>query len=95
MQRPNLYQTTYAHDRRAHRHRCQCCHKIINAGEPVVMWAIHKATRALHLSCADRPTWAGGPTQRELAQLHSDEHARRLGFKVPESNAPKGNNRAA
>jgi hypothetical protein len=46
------------------------------------MYAISGGTRALHLSCADRPTWEGGPTQRQLAQLHSDEYARRLGFQV-------------
>lgn len=85
MNRPALYETIYAHDRREHRHRCQCCRRIINAGEPVVMWAIHKGTRALHLACAVRPSF-NGLTQRELAQLHSDEHARRLGFKVPEHN---------
>lgn len=82
IKRPNLYETAYAHDRRAHRHRCQCCRKIINAGEPVVMYAVSGATRALHLACADRPTFEGGPTQRGLAQLHSDEHARQLGFQV-------------
>jgi hypothetical protein len=38
MQRPNLYEITYAHDRRNHRHRCQCCHKIVQAGEQVVIW---------------------------------------------------------
>jgi hypothetical protein len=84
MKRPGLYETTYAHDRRKHRHRCQCCRRIINAGEAVVMYAVSGATRALHLSCAERPTWEGGPTQREMAQLHSDEHARRLGFHVPD-----------
>jgi hypothetical protein len=81
MQRPNLYETTYAHDRRAHQHRCQCCSKVINAGEQVVMWAVHKATRALHTACAERPSF-DGLTFRQLAQLHSDEHARKLGYKV-------------
>ena len=30
MQRPNVYECSYAHDRRNHRHRCQCCNKIID-----------------------------------------------------------------
>ena len=83
MNRPTLYETTYAHDRRKHRHRCQCCNRIINEGESVVMWAISGGSRALHVACAERGTGLG-ITQRELAQLHSDEHARRLGFKVLE-----------
>lgn len=81
MQRPNLYETVYAHDRRVHRHRCQRCSRIVNAGEKVVMYAVSKATRVLHADCADVMT-CDGITYRQLAQLHSDEHARRLGFKV-------------
>jgi hypothetical protein len=83
MNRPDLYETTYAHDRREHRHRCQCCSRIINAGELVVMYAIHKGTRALHAECADKLAFPErGVSFRQLAQLHSDEHARKLGFKV-------------
>lgn len=82
MRRPDLYETTYAHERRAHRHRCQCCRKIINAGESVVMYSVdHKTSRALHIACADKPSF-DGLTMRQLAQLHSDEYARKLGHKV-------------
>lgn len=80
MTRPNLFETIYANDRRAHRHRCQCCNRIVTAGEPVVMWKTdHKTSRVLHADCAEKPSF-DGITQRQLAQLGSDEYARRLGF---------------
>jgi hypothetical protein len=45
---------SYAHDRRAHRHRCQCCRKIVNAGEAVYMAKVQtKKTRVVHEACAD------------------------------------------
>lgn len=85
MRRPDVYETTYANDRRKHRHRCQCCSKIIQPGDAVVMWAVDAGrTRALHAACAGRPSF-DGLTQRQLAQLHSDEYARRLGHKVQDS----------
>jgi hypothetical protein len=81
MQRPSLYEAVYAHDRRNHRHRCQCCRKIINAGEKVVMWKVDaKTSRALHIGCADRPSF-DNLTHRQLAQLHTDEYAKLLGYK--------------
>jgi len=82
MQRPSLFECTYAHDRRAHRHRCQCCNKIVNAGEQVIMYRIDaKNSRALHAECADKPSF-DGLTHRQLAQLHCEEYARRLGYKA-------------
>jgi hypothetical protein len=72
--KPMTYETTYAHDRRKHRHRCQCCAKIINAGEPVVMWRLGKRTRALHLECADKIA-TGTTTHRQLAELHISDMA--------------------
>ena len=65
------YETIYANDRRKHRHRCQCCRRIINVGEPVVMWRLRKVTRALHIECQDviaEPT--NNITHRQLAELH-------------------------
>lgn len=65
-----MYQINYAHDRRKHRHRCQCCSKAVNAGEQVLMYRVsRKVTRVLHVDCADRPSF-DGLTQRELALLH-------------------------
>lgn len=85
MQRPSLFECTYAHDRRAHRHRCQCCRKIVNAGETVIMYKIDaKTSRVLHTGCADMPSF-DGLTMRQLAQLHSDNYARRLGYKIPQA----------
>lgn len=83
MTRPAPYECDYAHDRRKHRHRCQACSRIINEGERVVMWAVSKGSRALHIACADVMSF-NGVTHRGYAQLQSDEHARRLGYKVPE-----------
>ena len=81
MHRPNIYETTYAHDRRKHRHRCLCCWKIIDAGERVLMWPIRKGSRAMHIECAEHPTGVG-VTFRQLAQLHVDEYARGLGWRI-------------
>lgn len=50
-----LWQTSYAHDRRIHRHRCRYCHRIVQAGETV--WMARVGTRTtfiLHAEpCAD------------------------------------------
>lgn len=86
---PNLYEREYAHDRR---HRCQCCRRIIEAGERVVMWRIQGGTRALHIECASKDTFLLADkgqvfTHRQLAQLHVDEYARRCGWKIPEARA--------
>lgn len=81
MQRPVPYQMLYAHDRRNHRHRCQCCNKIVNAGEEVVMYKISaKVSRVLHIGCADKMSF-DNLTYRQLAKLHCDEYAKALGFK--------------
>ena len=82
MQRPNLYECDYAHDRREHRHRCQRCRKIVNTGERVLQYKIsNKVSRVLHLNCADEASF-DNLTHRQLAQLHSDEYARQLGYKI-------------
>lgn len=95
MQRPDLFEIDYAHDRRAHRHRCQCCRKIVNAGERVVMYRVSaKVSRVLHIACADRQTF-DNITYRQLAQLHSDEYARGCGHKVPERDYNRPNLKAA
>lgn len=47
---------SYAHDRRAHRHRCRCCRKVLEAGDIAVMARIaDKTTWALHADCAEKP----------------------------------------
>lgn len=55
------YETDYAHDRRSHRHRCRCCWKAIETGEPVIMAKVGgrrrrggRVTWALHEACADK-----------------------------------------
>lgn len=45
-----MWETNYAHDRRAHRHRCQCCRRIVNAGERVLMVkTVRKTTVVCHV----------------------------------------------
>jgi|SoimicmetaTmtLPC_FD_contig_121_52237_length_2056_multi_3_in_0_out_0_3 hypothetical protein len=65
----STYETTYANDRRKHRHRCQCCGKIINVGDRVVMWRLGRITRAVHIECQDTIA-IDNVTYRQLAELH-------------------------
>lgn len=56
------WETIYRHDRRAHRHRCRRCNRIIADGAPVLMArVIGRKTYAVHLECAAEPhpcgTW--------------------------------------
>ena len=59
MQFSRMWECTYKHDRRAHRHRCrnEACGRIINAGEQVLMWRCkdRRSTYAVHIACADAP----------------------------------------
>lgn len=77
------WETIYAHDRRAHRHRCPCCSRVINAGEAVLMCRRRKGTLALHLACATREHTPGN-TWRDALECWGGIHNRALGFKVPQ-----------
>jgi hypothetical protein len=68
----------YSHSRRKHAHRCQCCSKIVQDGQQVLMYSCGNVTRVLHLSCADKPSF-DGITMRELAELHSGVRNGRTG----------------
>lgn len=47
--------TSYARDRRAYRHRCRCCGKVIEIGDAAVMARVaNKTTWAIHATCADK-----------------------------------------
>ncbi len=91
MKRPAAtWETIYAHDRREHRHRCSCCSKIVNAGEPVVMAKVAaKTTRVLHAACADRVAMRAGDacdltadiSHRALMEMHANAHLDALGFR--------------
>lgn len=51
-----LWQFTYRHDRRKHRHRCRVCRCIINEGQPVWMAKVANGkTWAMHEACAAAP----------------------------------------
>lgn len=65
-----MREVDYRNDRRKHRHRCQCCSKVVTVGERVLMYRVSiKATRVLHTECADRPSF-DGLTFRQLGELH-------------------------
>jgi hypothetical protein len=64
-----MWEATYKHDRRAHRHRCHQCARIVNEGEQVVMWRVRKGTKAVHLECADAPHPCG--TMRDAIAIWS------------------------
>lgn len=73
-----VWQTDYMHDRRAHRHRCYCCRRIINAGELVLMFRSlgFKGTQTMHAECGDKP-FSGvdsGLTYREAAVFAAIEY---------------------
>lgn len=51
-----MWETDYKHDRRAHRHRCRRCNRIINDGERALMMRVlgKRKTWAVHApECAD------------------------------------------
>lgn len=49
-----VWQIKYAHDRRAHRHRCIVCRRILETGDDVLMYrAGNKKTRAAHFECSN------------------------------------------
>lgn len=82
MKTPDLsWETDYRHDRRAHRHRCLACHRIVNEGERVVMAKISdRVSRTLHLECAGKVAindW----TWRRLIEEQAKEHLGRVGYK--------------
>lgn len=73
------WETDYQHDRRAHRHRCRCCNRIIDAGERVLMARVAGGkTFAIHIECADRPHPCG--TYRDAMTEWGLEALRRLGW---------------
>jgi hypothetical protein len=65
---------SYSHERRAHRHKCQCCGKIVNTGEAVVMYRIGLRTRVVHQSEAVRVV-SGEYSYLDLAMCHAYSHA--------------------
>lgn len=72
-----LWEMTYAHDRREHRHKCQCCGKIVQDGEDVVMYRFGSTrTRVIHLREADLGLGADfSYTWRQLALTHAYSHS--------------------
>ena len=77
------WEMVYSYDRRAHRHRCVACRRIIDAGERVLMCRRHKGTLALHIDCAGREHTPGN-TYRDVFECWGGIHNRALGFKVPQ-----------
>lgn len=59
-----VWEMDYSHDRRAHRHRCLYCNKIVNADERVWMakTLLGTYTKVLHAACAEMPHGTPGQT---------------------------------
>lgn len=79
------WETEYKHDRRAHRHRCKGCGKILNAGERVIMCKVRAGSVAAHIACADRPhgSTETGWTLRDAFEAWGTDHLIARGFKLP------------
>jgi hypothetical protein len=65
----SVYETSYRHDRRRHRHRCRCCARIINEGEAVIQARVSNSTYSIHEACGDKQhgdaawTWRDAMTE--------------------------------
>lgn len=77
------WEAAYAHDRRAHRHRCRCCGRIITTGERVLMCRCRHGTIAVHLSCAGREH-SPGNTWRDALECWGGMHNRAWGYPTPQ-----------
>lgn len=78
------WDATYAHDRRAHRHRCRCCSRIVEAGEAVVMARVDgRTTWTIHAACAAKPfTRDGRFTWRDAMVAWGTSYLIRCGHKL-------------
>lgn len=62
-----MWETDYAHDIRAHRHRCRFCNRIVNTGERVLMAKVAPHTsHVLHVACGDQQHGSGPWTWRDF-----------------------------
>lgn len=79
------FELEYKHDRRAHRHRCRCCRRILTEGERVLMARVGRSGRtwAIHIDpCASVP-FVGGFVWRDAMEAWGQDRLRRQGFKIP------------
>lgn len=76
------WECDYAFDRRAHRHRCRCCSKIINVGERVIMTRVRGGTFAIHALCGTLQHSAGGWTWRDVMDAWGTDSLIRRGFPI-------------
>lgn len=90
-----IWEASYRHDRRFHRHRCRCCNRIINDGERVLMIRVrgyrNNKTWAIHVEpCAAKPFDVPGDrdrmTWRDAMTAWGVEHLRKCGWKIPQPN---------
>ena len=83
MRKPEpCWETEYAHDRRKHRHRCHVCHRILQAGDQVLMAKVRgKKTKAIHLEHADQRVFPDKDmTNRELLCAWGEEYLKSVGW---------------
>lgn len=77
-----VWECTYAHDRRAHRHRCRVCSRILEAGQRVVMTRVagHK-TIAIHAEpCSGKQHGTAAWTWRDAMRFWGVEYLRACGW---------------
>lgn len=84
MKHPNpAFEIDYRHDRRAHRHRCRCCRRVINDGERVVMTRLKGKSWAIHVSpCADLQYGSSAFVWRDAMIAWGNAHLRKLGYGI-------------
>jgi hypothetical protein len=65
---------SYAHDRRAHRHRCRCCGKVLETGDKAFMArTAAKTTWAIHDACGEK-RHSSQYTWREVMRVWAFDH---------------------
>jgi hypothetical protein len=74
----------YRHDRRKHRHRCRCCHVVLNEGDPAIMARVaHLKTLAIHAACGDKQHGDAAWTWRDAMAFWGTQHLIAVGWKLP------------
>lgn len=78
-----FWEIEYHHDRRAHRHRCRCCSRIIEAGEQVIQARIgEQRTLTIHATCGDLRHGTAAWTWRDAMRFWGLEYLKACGWKV-------------
>jgi hypothetical protein len=78
-----IWTADYQHDRRAHRHRCRCCNRILDAGDRVLFCRYsHKGCYVIHIACADKQHGTADWTWRDAMAAWGNDYLRKLGYRI-------------